>query len=417
MERKRQRQKLVIFMLMFSIASLSIGFAAFSATLNISSSASVTPNSDTFSVKFSVSANELTVSPVAPSGVTANVAATNGVINNSTNPTISNLSASFTAPGQYVMYTFYARNMGEYTAYLNSVNFLGEKVCTSASGNANELVQSACEDVTIFTTIATGSYMDTTSITGHSLAPNLSDRIQVVINYESDAVRADEAFTVKFPDIALVYSTVDDPTIEPTVRKLINVESGNINTPGSIVSIGDEQFYVMGQENGNVKLLSMYNLLVGGITIPSTLSYSPISSPTGIQDSSARGYIVEENTAIGTTEFAANSYDTYENSTIKNYVDNYKAYLVNLGANVASARLITIEELDDLGCQSASSTCEQAPTWLYLTTYWTASIQANNYGIIDMYVVNSTGKMGSITTNTPYSSGVRPVIEIPISEF
>ena len=55
----RDRKKLVIFMLMFSIAALSIGFAAFSASLNISSQASITPNSDTFSVKFSTNKDSL----------------------------------------------------------------------------------------------------------------------------------------------------------------------------------------------------------------------------------------------------------------------------------------------------------------------------------------------------------------------
>ena len=53
MEHNRKQKMLIIIALVVGIASLSIGFAAFSTTLNISSSASVTPNSDTFSVKFS----------------------------------------------------------------------------------------------------------------------------------------------------------------------------------------------------------------------------------------------------------------------------------------------------------------------------------------------------------------------------
>ena len=379
MEKSRNRKKLVIYMLMFSIASLSIGFAAFSATLNISSSASVTPNSDTFGVKFSVSANELTVSPVAPSGATANVAATNGVINNSTTPTISNLSATFTSPGQYVMYTFYAMNVGEYTAYLNSVNFLGEKVCTSESGNANELVQSACEGVTIFTTIATGSYMDTTSITGHSLAPNSSDRIQVVINYESDAERADESFTFKFPNIALVYSTVDDPTIEPTITKIVNLESGDLTTPGSEVSIGDEMFYVVDQENNNVKLLRQENLDVGTVPFATT-----------------------------------SSFPSYEGSNVETYVNEYKEVIQNLGVNVTSARIITYEELEKLGCQGSSWTCKSAYPFVYSQSYWTARVYDS---MCAWAVFNSSKGYDCISLTSSTNHGVRPLLEIPITEF
>ena len=46
------RKKLFILgILLICVVSFSIGFAAFSTTLNISSSASVTPNSDAFNIK------------------------------------------------------------------------------------------------------------------------------------------------------------------------------------------------------------------------------------------------------------------------------------------------------------------------------------------------------------------------------
>lgn len=98
---------------------MTLGFAAFSTTLNISSSASVTPSSGDFMVKFSTSKDSLVVNAVEPSSKTSGITTTNGTIVNSVSPTLSNLSASFTSPGQYVEYTVYARNEGEYTAYLN----------------------------------------------------------------------------------------------------------------------------------------------------------------------------------------------------------------------------------------------------------------------------------------------------------
>lgn len=53
MERDRKQKFIVMIALMVAIASMSLGFAAFSTTLNISSSATVSPDSSNFNVIFS----------------------------------------------------------------------------------------------------------------------------------------------------------------------------------------------------------------------------------------------------------------------------------------------------------------------------------------------------------------------------
>ena len=50
MEKTRQIKILSIVALVVAIAGMTLGFAAFSTTLSISSSATVTPNSDDFKV-------------------------------------------------------------------------------------------------------------------------------------------------------------------------------------------------------------------------------------------------------------------------------------------------------------------------------------------------------------------------------
>ena len=50
MEHNRKIKILSIVALVLAISAMTLGFAAFSTTLNISSSASVTPNSGDFSV-------------------------------------------------------------------------------------------------------------------------------------------------------------------------------------------------------------------------------------------------------------------------------------------------------------------------------------------------------------------------------
>ena len=423
MEHNRSQKLLMIIALVVGIASLSIGFAAFSNTLNISSSASVSPSSDTFSVKFSTSQNSLVVGAVTPSSKTTGITTTDGVIDNGTNPTIKNLSATFTSPGQYVEYTFYARNEGEYTAYLNNINFLGDKTCIGETGTTSSLVTSACESINISATIGNTTYTETTPIEGHTLAKGVGEQIKIRLEYLSSGTAVDGAFSIKFPNVALVYSTLDDSSIQPAVTKVVKLVSGNLNDPGSIVSIGDEQFYVFGQEDGNVKLLSMYNLHVGN-SVDEEGGITPLSNPTGIQNEAAKGFnwdSVNEVVIypiIGTTAFSSDSqkgtnYSDYNGSIVEGYVNNYASYLEGIGANIEEARLITKEELETLGCSSDDRTCSGAPEFVYKTSYWSGSA----YDAFNVLLVNSYGFPDINNYTIVDGLGVRPVIEISVSEF
>ena len=411
MEHNRKQKLLMIIALVVGIASLSIGFAAFSTTLNISSSASVSPSSDTFKVKFSTSQNSLVVAAVTPSSKTTGITTTDGVIDNGTNPTIKNLSATFTTPGQYVEYTFYARNEGEYTAYLNNINFLGDKTCIGETGTTASLVTSACDSIIISTTVGNNTYTETTLVEGHTLAKGVGEQIKIRLEYLSSGTAVDGAFSIKFPNVALVYSTLDDSSIQPAVTKVVKLVSGNLNDPGSIVSIGDEQFYVIGKENGNVKLLSMYNLRVGN-SVDDELNVTPLTNTTGIQDSEARGYVDGEFPFIGTTAFS-NTNSTYSGSIVEGYVNSYKTYLTNMGVDISSARLITKAELEKLGCNEDDNSCSDAPSWVYSTSYWSGSA----YDTDDVWSVYSNAYFGSIDYGYDTGVGVRPVIEISESVF
>ena len=113
MEKNRGSKIIAIVALVVAVFGLTLGFAAFSNTLVISSSATVTPSSDTFKVNFSSSDTALetnNITGVATVGTpTVGEAKISGT-------TISDLTAGFTEPGQTVTYTFYARNTGDYNA-------------------------------------------------------------------------------------------------------------------------------------------------------------------------------------------------------------------------------------------------------------------------------------------------------------
>ena len=125
MERDRKQKLIVIIALMVAIASMSLGFAAFSTTLNISSSATVSPDSSNFNVIFSPGSDwhddmddliDWDLSGTATGSATASTGSLYG-------REISKLKANFTKPGEVVIYTFYAHNIGEYDAYFRGITY------------------------------------------------------------------------------------------------------------------------------------------------------------------------------------------------------------------------------------------------------------------------------------------------------
>ncbi|MBO5120713.1 MAG: hypothetical protein J6C28_03380 [Bacilli bacterium] len=217
MKNIRKKQLTIILILVAVISTISVGFAAFSATLNISSSATITPNSENFSVVFSSSQYAVTTnnnSGTVVSGVGTNGA--QGGITNLYQNSATGLIAQFTEPGQALSTTFYIHNTGEYDAYLTGVNIsningTSYKKCTAASDTTDSLVQSACEGINIVTTINGQNYSFGESISGHKIEKGTSQPIVVVVSYAPDASRADGDFDIEFGDVSLEYSTIDNP--------------------------------------------------------------------------------------------------------------------------------------------------------------------------------------------------------------
>ena len=195
---------IIIIALLISVATLSLGFAAFSSTLTIKSSASVKPNSSTFNVSLSTSGTAVQTGSVTPTttGATGEAATL-------TASTISGLKANFTAPGQSVKYSFYAYNAGSFNGYLNSVS-IGSKTCTAASGTNQTYVNSACNGISISVKVGTNTYNSSnTNISSHTLNKGASEAVEVTISYAANAAVADGDFSVSFGDTVLTYGSAD----------------------------------------------------------------------------------------------------------------------------------------------------------------------------------------------------------------
>ncbi len=217
MEKNRSGQFIALLALIVAIVGVSVGFAAFSSALSIQSSANVTPDKSTLNVDFSSSDTAVVTNAIKPTTTPTTVVATDATIDNSTDPVIRNLSATFKEPGQKAVYTFYAYNAGELEAFLKSIVYENvssknsNKVCTAGEGTTDALVQKACEGISLKVKVGTEAETSSgiASINNHSLAKGVSEEITVTLEYASDATRADGDFTVSFGDVTLNYSSVD----------------------------------------------------------------------------------------------------------------------------------------------------------------------------------------------------------------
>ncbi len=217
MSENKSYKLIAIIAILVGAVGVAIGYSAFSSNLIINSSAEVTPDANLFSVKFSSSDQSVQTNAITPTLSPQNVtgfSGTNATISNSGDPTISNLKATFTEPGQSVTYSFNSFNDGEYIAYLNSITFTGSKTCTAKNTTTQSLVDAACNGISLSITVGESTKTVTTtetvsSISSHSLATNTAEPVSVTITYASGSGIADGDFDVTLPSITLKYDSVD----------------------------------------------------------------------------------------------------------------------------------------------------------------------------------------------------------------
>lgn len=213
MGENRGYKVIAIVALIIGVIGVTLGYAAFSSVLTISSSAEVKPDSTTFNVDFSSSSSAVETNDITPTlnKTVIGFTATDATINNTSDPLISNLKATFTEPGQTAKYSFYSYNAGEYVAYLNSIVFSGTKTCTAKEGTSQALVDSACNGISLSVKVGSESVTTTSvaSITGHTLGVGAAEEVIVEISYDDGSALADGDFDVTLPSIVLTYDSVD----------------------------------------------------------------------------------------------------------------------------------------------------------------------------------------------------------------
>ena len=186
--------------------------------------------------------------------------------------------------------------------------------------------------------------------------------------------------------------------------------SGEIDEVGSEVCIKDECFYIISNDGTTVTMLAKYNLYVGG-KYEDNVWTAYGDEATGKQDSTMLGFVSSGQPYKGVTAFSDND-SYYTESIVEVYVNNYNTYLTTLGVTPMEARLITIDELISLGCSEDDTSCSNAPSWVYLTSYWTGSRLPSQ-----VWFVYTNKLMSHTIFSYDHSFGVRPVIEMSIDDI
>ena len=236
MEKNRSSKMFIIAILLIVTLGVSIGFAAFSQNLTISSKARVKPNNNMYiyfasqntKVNDQIVADPVPATPTQYDLVEGQEIVHKAIIDNTyaseQSPKITDLRADFTEPGQSVTYSFYVYNAWEYDAYLKNITISDTKQCTAKEGTLsndattaaeqNAKIQNACEGITVSVRVGNDTAVSTTTndISNHVLAAEGNgntgfEPVQVTIAYAAGSSVADTDFDVTFGDITLNYSS------------------------------------------------------------------------------------------------------------------------------------------------------------------------------------------------------------------
>ena len=366
----RKNKGIYILLVVLVIFGISVGYAVINRTLNITGNSEIKQN--TWNIYFdNVKVKE--------GSVTANTP----VIDTSTKSTI-NFNVMLNLPGEFYEFTVDVVNSGTIDAKVDSIS----KTPTLTESQAkylNYIVE----------------YENGESIQSKQLVKaNKFVRLKVRVEYRTDLTETDLPSTTETLNLGFTvnYVQADDTSISIKDNGVFKITAnGSLDDIGTIVTIGDQQFYTIGTDGDNVKLFSDMNI---------SLDEKPIQS------------LRAGKTAFSSSSYKGTNYSDYKGSIAENYVNKYKSRIeADYGIEVIEARLITYDELisEDIGCNSVSLTCSNAPSFIYSTSYWTGSADNNHPDIVwDVY---STGDFESSYCYGDYDFGVRPVIVLKKSDI
>ena len=218
MEKNRITKIIAIVALCVALLSVTIGFAAWSATLVINeTSASISRgNEDTAFVNL-ITFGTPTCTPNSGASVQSS-----GTLD-AASQTWTGASVTLSAPGQFVTCTSTVSNASSFIAYIKSINISNRINCTNTT--SGQSVSSACDSLKLSVSATANSKTSTATAQGNTVTDALgitgsgipakngsnngTGTISFTIEYVSGGTVSDADFTATIPSMTFVLSTLD----------------------------------------------------------------------------------------------------------------------------------------------------------------------------------------------------------------
>ena len=389
---------------LISIFTLTIAYAALNAVLTISGSAQVTSSDwDIYLANPKVKSGSATTDePVIKTTSTLE------------------FSTTLNMPGDFYEFTVDVINNGSIDAMIENVVKNPELTTEQAKYLKYEI------------TYQNGESINTKQL----LAKETTMPIKVRIEYRKDLVASDLPTGQVVLDLSLALDYVQSDGTEISVKDNGTYIGYKL---GDEICYGNECFYVINDNINSTTLLAKYNLHVGKEILSSSWQETLIENPTGLQDKTARGTFLDSETQtthfpiIGSLQYSNlywediieeqlypeyggcntwedDCYPTYvydSNSYLYIHIENYRNHLEKQGVKIKEARIISLEELKEIGCSLDTNSCLTAPSWIYYTASWSGTADTNGR----VWGISTSGKLQPYNIGAK-GYGVRPLIVI-----
>jgi len=240
----------------------------------------------------------------------------------------------------------------------------------------------------------------------------------------------EEVTTETIPVGNITYYAHWEETDVPSIS-FIDVDNSETVTPGDIVKLLRDEFYVISIDGEKIKLISKYNLNLNYRQARNNnyakLKYSNeeywnLSKATSSSSGNSSGDDDDDEIYYNYDRYWYEYvYRTSENDDTPNnlvdFINNYKNYLVNdLDIeNVQDVRLMDYEEAIDAGCTTTGDYCPSYIIGEENQNYWLGSV--GDYENAALWGISSVSPNSYLTKYNGGELGVRPLVEIDVNSL
>lgn len=419
---RSSKSKIIVGVIAFFLV-LSVGYALFSRSLNLSGTAKAEGSFDIIFDRVEKITEE------GSKGATATIEETK-------KHNLEVVVPELQYPGAYASVDTVIKNVGSVDAVLKGI------IVKDVNGNEINVDELSSDDIEVtFTGVAKNEVMK----------PNDEKKITLMFKWKRESVNPSSSVTF---EITMQYeqavgSEETTSSIAGETGKCTEFTKKDTYSVGDVVALCNsdkgksEDFYVTSDNGSTVTALAKYNLLVGNIYDMENDTTTPISTSDenyGLQDE--RTSVIDENSTkmYGTISFASidngrgywadsdgNLLPSYgssypinvlnSSSQLYKHVNNYSNYINStLNKNSIKVTIPTYDTLVGLGCDATKETCTTAPSWVYNVGYWTQTANSSADEVWNVMVFSGDFSLwGHLRYDGVF--GIRPLITISKSEL